>query len=728
MGKSSRRRTSRQAADAGRVAAVARRPDRASLDAAGQATAQAARLHAEGQYQAALNAYYAALTLAPDHAPALHGLGVVCFQLGRADDAIVLVRRAVQVDPTVAEYHNNLGTLLAARRQLEEAIVCHHRALQLAPTFAEAHNNLGNALRQFGRYDEALLCFERALTHRPGYAEAALNRGNVFGDRHDYASALAAYEQAVRLDPGLADAHNAMGTALKRLGRFDDALAAYRHALALAPDAAIVHYNLGTALYEAGQPEAAGEALAAALARQPEFPEALLNVGNLAKDQGRLEDALAYYQKALALRPDYRGAHGNLLFALNYVDGMSQQAIFDAHRDFERRHAAALTTAWRPHANIPDPSRRLRIGYVSPDLRAHAVAFFLEPLLAHHDHAAVEVFAYAEVAYPDGVTTRLRALCDHWRSTVGLRDDEVAELIRADGIDIVIDLAGHTANNRLLALARKPAPLQVSYLGYPATTGLAAMDYRLTDTVTEPEGTSEHFYTERLLRLPDSLWCFRPFPDMPAVTALPALTNGYVTFGSFNNFAKVGPRVIALWADVLNALPSARLSLLCAADAATQARVRADFAAHGVAPERLILHGREPRSAYLQRFATVDIALDPFPCNGGTTTCDALWMGLPVIALVGDTFLSRASYSVLTAAGLDEFARLSPADYVSYCVQLARNVSRLATWRATLRDRLRASPLLDGAGFARHFETALRGIWQTWCAGSAQDANDGTPA
>lgn len=682
--------------------------------AADQAATKAAALHAAGRYNDAINAYYAALTLQSDHAPALHGLGVACFQLGRQADARELVRRAVALAPDNAEYHNNLGTILAAGRQLEEAMVCHHRAITLAPDFPEAHNNLGNALREFGRYEEALACFDRALALRPGYADAAMNRGNALRDRRDPVAAVAAYRQAVALNPGFAAAHNNLGTALKELGQWPEALAAYEAALALAPDDARVLYNLGTARYQVGQLDGARRVLEEALARQPAFPEALLNLGNIAKDQGRLADAGALYRAALSQRPDFSGVHSNLLLTLNYMDGIPQQAIFEAHCEFAARHAPPPDPA-RP-ANPRDPERRLRIAYVSPDLRTHAVAVFLEPLLRYHDRKIFEVFAYAEVAQPDAVTARLRTLTDGWRSTVGLSDAALADLIRQDGIDIVIDLAGHTANNRLLALARRPAPVQVSYLGYPATTGLPAFGYRLTDAVTEPPGTAERYYTERLVRLPNSLWCYQPADDMPAVSPLPALARGQVTFGSFNNFAKIGPRVIALWARVLAAVPGARLALLCASDAETQDRIAAQFAVHGIARERLTLYGREVRAAYLQRFAQADIALDPFPCNGGTTTCDALWMGLPVVSLIGDTFLSRASYSVLCAAGCETFAQASEDDYVACCVDLARNLSRLATLRATLRDRLQRAPLLDGPLLAANVEHALREMWRHWCA------------
>ena len=424
---------------------------------------------------------------------------------------------------------------------------------------------------------------------------------------------------------------------------------------------------------------------------------------------------MACFRQALELRPDYSGAHSNLLFTLSYVDGISQEQIYRLHREYHRRHAAALSRLQLPHANERDPDRRLKVGYISPDFRAHACAFFLAPLFAHHDRTRVEVYAYAEVAHPDAVTARLRGLVPHWRSTVGLSDEQVAALIRADGIDVLVDLAGHTANSRLLALARKPAPVQLTYLGYPATTGLETMDYRLTDGRAEPAGLSERYYTEKLVRLPHSLWCYQPFADMPEVTELPALGRGYLTFGSFNNFAKIGPRVVALWAEVLRAVPTSRLVMVTVPAGETQAELRQRFADHGIEPDRLELHDRLGREAYLRLFGEVDVALDPFPCNGGTTTCDALWMGLPVVALVGTTFLSRASYSVLAAAGLEFLAAPTPADYVALCVRLEAEREALAGLRAGLRAQLSASPLLDAPGFAHDVETVYRRLWQDWC-------------
>jgi protein O-GlcNAc transferase len=634
-----------------------------------------------GETLAALAAYEQLLRKAPDHPAAIHGIGLVCYQLGRVEDAECFLRRAIALEPDNAEYLNNLGLLLADRRQLQEAIVCHHRATRLRPEFAAAHHGLGNALRKFGQCEAAIACFERALALTPDFTAAYIN----------------------------------LGSAYKALNQWEAALAAYRHALVLTPNSAIAHHNLGTALYQLGDLAAAATALERAVAIDPRLPEAWVNLGNIAKDQGRLDDAIAIFRKLYLEHPSYSPGLSNLLFTLNYVDGAGQQEIYTLHREFNARYAASLTPQAPRFAQTKDPSRRLRIGYVSPDLRGHACAFFLEPLFEHHDRERFEIHAYAEVANPDSTTARLRGLVDAWHSTVGLDDDQVAAQIRQDGIDILIDLAGHTANSRILALARKPAPVQLTYLGYPATTGMDAIGYRLTDAVAEPKGASDQYYVEALVRLPNSLWCYKPFPDMPEVSPLPAISNGYVTLGSFNNFAKVGPRVIALWAATLRAVPSARLSLLCAADDLTQAQVRARFREHGVDPSRLSLYGRESRTAYLQRFATVDIALDPFPCNGGTTTCDALWMGLPVVTVIGDTFLSRASYSVLSAAGVPEFAASTMDGYVECVVNLVRDPHQLALTRETLRERLRTSPLLDGALLARNIEAAYRNLWTRWC-------------
>ena len=668
-----------------------------------------------GEHVAAIECYEAALARRPFVAGyvALAGLLTNLKQFAEASQ---VYRLATALAPADAALWTTLGTVLQWQRQFAEAITCHHRATQLDPLLSEAHNNLGNALKDFGRPAEAIVCYRRALELQPQMIAAWNNLGNAclaLGRNED---AVIAFNQALRLDPKFADAHLNLGTVLKLCGNLAEAEFCFRQALAFKANFVEAYNNLGVVLTEQGQHAEAIAALEAALRINAEFAEAHNNLGNVYKNQARLNEALQCFTRALELRADYSGAHSNVLFTLNFVDGISPAEIFTRHREFNTRHAARFAAAMPPPANSKDPTRRLRIGYLSPDFRAHACAFFVEPIFKHHNRSAVEVYAYAEVVHPDAVTRRLQGLVETWRSTVGLNDEQVAALIRADEIDIVIDLAGHTANGRLLALARKPAPIQITYLGYPATTGLDVIDYRLTDAVTEPVGTTEAFYTEELLRLPHSLWCYQPYADMPAVVPSPAMLNGYLTFASFNSYTKIGPRVIALWARVLAAVPQSRLVMITVPAGDAQTQLRAEFARLGIDPARLVLHDRLLRHQYLDLFSQVDVALDPFPCNGGTTTCDALWMGVPVVSLIGATFLSRASYSLLVATELTAYAAADDDRYVEICVDAANHPGALAALRAGMRARLQHSPLLDATGFICDLEAVYRAVWQRWCA------------
>lgn len=678
-------------------------------------------LQQRGQPEAALAACRALLARDPTHVPGLQMLGLSHYGRGEYAAAVALLQQAQAQAPDDPEVLNNLGAALLAARQLPEAIVCLHRATRLRPDYASAHNNLGNALRAAGHLQQAAVSYREAITLQAANPSAWSNLGTLYRDVGEFADAEACYRQALSFAPSNADAWNNLGTVLAATGDTDGAFAAYAESQRLAPGFALAHYNEGSLLQQLGDCEDAGSAFERALARDPNLAEAHLNLGNLRKEQGRLAEAVVCYSRAVAARPDYANAHSNLLFTTAFMDDMTQREIFDLHCGWARLQAGTVP-APEPHPNTAEPSRRLRVAYVSPDFRNHACAFFLEPLLREHDRRVVEVHAFAHVHRPDDVTARLRALVDQWHDTVGLSDEELAAAIRGADIDVLVDLAGHTANNRLLALARKPAPVQMTWLGYPATTGLPAFDWRITDAVTEPPGQSEAFYTEKLLRMPNSLWCYQPAADTGEMSPLPAANGRGITFGSFNGYAKVGPRVVALWAEVLKAVPDARLLMITVPAGSAQADLRERFEALGVDPARLVLRGKLPRGDYLAAFAEADIALDPFPCNGGTTTCDALWMGLPVVALTGHSFLSRASLSVLTAAGCQEFAAVDEADYVARCVELASDLPRLAALRAGLRARLRASPLLDAVGFARDMEAALRKAWHTWCDARAREA------
>ena len=455
-----------------------------------------------------------------------------------------------------------------------------------------------------------------------------------------------------------------------------------------------------------------------ALTIDPNYAVAHNNLGNLLKDDGKLDEAVACYRSALAINPDLASTHSNLLLSMHYGAAFTPEEIFAESRDWDAAHATPRAERIRPLQNTPDPERRLRIGYVSPDFRAHSVSFFVEPLLASHDRGTVEVFCYAEVPCPDEITERLQVLADGWRSTVGLTDADLAQRIREDRIDILIDLAGHTAGNRLLAFAERPAPVQVTWLGYGATTGMTEMDYRLTDAVVDPVEEAGKFYSETLARLPHAFLCYAPPTEAPEVAPLPALSNGQITFGSFNNPSKTGPETVGVWAQVLHEVPGSRLLMKSnqLRDESLCEIFREQFAAHGIAGARIEFMPKIPAlSDHLAAYGRVDIALDPFPYNGATTSLEAAWMGVPMIALRGDRFVSRMSASILTQLDLTDLLADTAEDYVERAAALARDTEHLADLRRQLRPRMRASPLCDAQTFVRDLEAAYRDMWRCWC-------------
>jgi predicted O-linked N-acetylglucosamine transferase (SPINDLY family) len=403
---------------------------------------------------------------------------------------------------------------------------------------------------------------------------------------------------------------------------------------------------------------------------------------------------------------------------LHYDTRHDAGAIYREHLLFSKQYEAPLAGSIIPHSNECSLTRRLKIGYVSADFKKHSVAYFIEPVLARHRKEQVSVHCYADVGQGDEVTERLRGYADHWHSIVGMTDEQVAALIRSDGIDILIDLAGHTAQNRMLIFARKPAPVQVSWIGYPATTGLSAMDYKIVDGYTDPPGKTEQYYTEKLIRMPGSFLCYQPDKDSPAIETLPALTKGYITFGSFNNFAKVTPQVMDLWGDILKSVPGSRLVMKARslADRPTRESVMERFIAKGVGGERVELLGWEPTTqSHLNTYNRIDIALDSFPYNGTTTTCEALWMGVPVVTLSGETHASCVGVSLLTNAGLPELIARTPEEYIALAVELANDVQRVESYRRELREKMTRSALCDAEGFTAQLEMHYRQIWETWC-------------
>ena len=540
---------------------------------------------------------------------------------------------------SVANDPDSLHALAGERlRQgrFDEAAASFQEVLRLQPDCAGAWNNLGLALLHLGRTDAAELCFRQTVALQPDLAEAYNNLGFVLVHLGRPKEALDRLQQAVALQPDLAAAHNNLGLAWWHRGKRDEALDSFRRAVALQPDLADAWNNLGTALAAGSRPDEALDCYERAVELEAGHVGAVVNLGNVYKEQGRLAEAVACYRSVLSRGPDRPAIHSNLLLALLYQRDADPMEVLAETQRFAERYAAPLAGPDASARPRPPTGNRLRVGYVSADFCEHPVAYFLEPILNAHDHDRLEVFCYSDVARTDEVTGRCRRHADHWRPLAGLSDAEAADLIRGDAIDVLVDLAGHTGGNRLLTFARKPAPVQASYLGYLGTTGLPAMDYSITDAHADPPGLAEAYYQEQLIRLPECAFCYAPGPAPAVSPELPARRSGWVTFGCLNNLAKVSDEVLAVWARLLAAVPGSRLRLPAGAGRAGVDRVRESLVRRGIAPERLFFVGATPtRFEYLALYHDIDIALDPFPYNGVTTTCDALWMGVPVISLAG---------------------------------------------------------------------------------------------
>ncbi len=671
-----------------------------------------------GDLDGAGRLYGAVLEKDPRNCVALHGAGVVAYLAGQHETAVDLVRLAVTSDPQ-PEYLNTLGSAWDALGRTDAAILCYEQALQRDPACVNAHLNLGNAYRRKLEFVKAMQCYERALALDSTTALVHFNLGAMYLELRRLDAAEAALARAVELQPGLAEAYNALGIVAKERGQKDLALSLFQQALALKPGYSEPYCGLGDVLHAQNLVVEAERSYRRALELRPDSFDAHNNLANALRDQGRLAEAIGHYREAIAARPEEILAYSNLLYASNYDPGQTAASISQAHCDIVAHFESRVVHLRKPHANTPDPERRLRIAYMSPDFRAHAVSYFIEPILRAHDHARFEVYCYHNNRIADAVTQRLRGIADQWRDIANMEDEGVAERVRQDGIDILVDLAGHTSKNRLMVFARKPAPVQVTYLGYPATTGLSAMDYRITDAYADPAGADDRYYTERLVRLPHSTWCYLPPGGAPDVRPTPALERRSVTFGSFNNISKLNPEVLAAWGAILRSLPNARLLIATVPEGMARERLRAGFGACDVDTERLDFRGWMPTAAFHAAHHEVDIALDPFPVNGGTTTCETLWMGVPVVSLYGSTFVGRAGTSLLNAAGLGELVAGNVDDYVATAVRLAGDLDRLQAMRSGMRERLAASPLCDAERFTLALEERYRTMWSGWCATAA---------
>jgi predicted O-linked N-acetylglucosamine transferase (SPINDLY family) len=667
-----------------------------------------------GKFETAEAYIRQALDLKPDWPEAHSNLGAALHYRGMVDEAIASYYRAVQLRPTYADAYANIGKALTDRGNLEDAIAWLRRALQIQPDHAAAYNNLAVALQAQGKLDEAAECCRQAVQLNPSFADAHFNLGNALKEQGKLDEAIACFRRTLQLNPNFAEAYNNLATVLYDQGKLDDAADCYRRAAQLRPDFPEVQNNLGNVLKDEGDLDQSVACYERALQLKPDYAEAHNNLGNAFKDQGRLSGAVACFRRALELKADFARAHSNLICTLHYCHGSSTESIRDELQRWAQEHAELLGKNVPTHPNERSPHRRLRVGYVSRDFRDHVVGRNIWPLVRNHDHEPFEITLYANMASADSMTAQFQACADSWCSIAGWTDQQVAERIRRDGIDILVDLAVHTAGNRLLVFARKPAPVQASFAGYPGSTGLTAIGYRLTDPYLDPPGASDGWCAEEPYRLPHSFWCYDPPNDEPAVAPLPAAKAGVITFGCLNNFCKINDQVLELWAKVLHIVDGSRL-LLLAKEGSHRQRTLDYLARLDIAAERVEFSSMKPRPDYLALYHQVDIGLDTFPYNGHTTSLDAFWMGVPVITLVGNMPVGRAGLSQLTNLGLDELAARTPDDFLHIATQLAGDLPRLNDLRIGLRERMRQSPLMDATRFARNIEAAYRKMWRKWC-------------
>ncbi len=694
---------------------------------------QARTAHQGGQLPRAEALYRQVIQAEPAHPVACYLLGVACHGLAKMEDAERALREAVRLRPTHPEACNHLGVVCLLLGKFEEAVARFQQVLQQQPDFADARKNLartresvavqqcaaalndqGAALEEQGRFDEAGNLYQRAYVLQPETALYAKNLGVVLGKLGRFEEALALLRRALALQPEFAEAHLALGAAQHKLGRRVEAFHAYQNAIRIKPELVSAHSNLGDLLVKAGEMDAAIESYRRAIALRPEFAPAHNNLGIVLSELGKLDEAIASFRHALRLKPNFLDAQSNLLKGLNYHPKSTHATLLDEHRHWQTIYGPTAVVGPAPgHDRTPD--RPLRVGYVSPDFRIHAVSYFFEPILAHHDRRRVEPICYAEVASGDSMTARLQELAAGWRVTTTLSDTQLTEQIRRDRIDILVDLAGHTSGNRLGVFLRKPAPIQMTYLGYPNTTGLTTIDYLLTDALVDPPGEPT-WSTEEPYRLPGVFCCYTPAPDAPDVAAPPEARLGHVTFGSLHKLSKLNESVLDLWCELLRAVPSARLLLF--RNNLTGSRrddLRRHFQRQGIADDRVEMRHAKEGGSHLPVYHSVDISLDVFPWCGHTTACESLWMGVPVITLSGDRHAGRMTASVLHSLGLADWVAHSPADYIAIGQRMASDPAALAQLRGALRDRMRQSPVCDGKTWTAGLEDAYRELWHRWC-------------
>lgn len=665
--------------------------------------------HQAGRLAEAASCYAKVARSDPGWPHAIHYLGLIALQQGDPARAAGLIKQAIARLPEVPEFHVNLGNAEKRSGNLPAAVLAYERALALRPSFAEASANRGLALADLGQAHEAVLAIEHALALNPGLAALQLPLARLHFSLGNHAQAQPLFTASLD-DAAPADAWVEAGISALELRQPELARRHFRRAIAIEPANYGALNGLGAASADLGLIGEAIAALESARQRAPAQLPALENLANVLKDAGRVDEALALYREALALHGPSRFLLSNYLFAALYSDHLPESEIVAAHRAFGDRFGDSPGRAVRS----ANPPRRLRLGYVSGDLFDHPVASFLIGVLRHHAVQDFEVFVYQTGSYVDRTTAQLKSHVEHWREAAQLNDAQFAALVQGDALDVVVDLSGHTADNRLAAFAARLAPVQLTYLGYPFRSGLRAIDYRVVDRVTDPLDASED---EPLIRLARTYYGFTPPTEAPAVPPLPRLTSGQLTFGVASNLAKVTATALDDWAALLCALADANLRWRAKAFADPNVRQRMldELGRRGVAPSRVQLDGWTASGDRWAALSSVDVALDTRPYNQATSTCEALWMGVPTLTIAGDSHRARMGASILDAVGLPQCIGSSVDDWIRVASQWHEKPQELASLRADMRKRMLESALCDCRGLARELEAAYRRAFAEVC-------------
>ncbi|MBF0445202.1 MAG: tetratricopeptide repeat protein, partial [Magnetococcales bacterium] len=676
---------------------------------------KAISFHSVGQLDEAIHWYKKTLEINPVDTTSLSNMGAALQSQGRQEEAIACYQKAIAIKPDYANAYSNLGVTLLEQGKLVEAISLLKKATAIKPDYAEAFSNLGNAQRKHGELEDAIYSCKKAIAIKPDYAEAFSNLGSCLKEQDKLDEAISCFVKAITFKPDYAEAYSNLGVALHEQGKFAEAIIKYQKAIAILPNYAEAYSNLGFSLQEQGELDESVRILQQAIAIKPNYAEAYSNLGVTFQDLGKFDDAIKCFKKGIALKPDFTHCHNQLICCLDMYVDVSDEQPYTERKKWAEQHATPLQVHWSTFTNIPDPTKKLRIGYVGADFKHHSAAHIFGPMLLNFDAEQFQIFCYAGNTLEDDLTEQFKEKSTRWLQTSRMDDEALAKEIKNDGIDILVDLAGHTIGNRLLTFARKPAPIQINAWGYPFGTAMEAMDYIFADPFFIPH--SEHNkYTEQIINIPCVIHMQKvnTFPD---VTDPPSCQNGYITFGAFNRLKKYNDSLFTLWAEILRHIPTAKLIFKTPKlDSSMQVKkIQVFFMSLGISKSRLIFIGKTSRYDHLKAHEQIDIMLDPFPHNSGMTALEALRMGVPVLNCE-TKIRGPISSTMLNILGIDEWRTKSEEEYVAKAVLFASDIKLLKTIRHQLRNRFDNSVLGNSQLYTQEVEAVYRKIWKKWCA------------